>query len=115
MSRSPLEFLHHILDEIRYLDTSRRALTEAEFVNSETYHRAFSRSFEIIGEATKKLDRRFWESHPEIPWSYMAKMRDKLIHHYFGVDAEMLWQTAIEDVPTLKDSIEKLIKDIEAQ
>jgi uncharacterized protein with HEPN domain len=113
MSRSPLEYLKHIYDELLYLDQTSRAISSEEFSANPTYQKAFSRSLEIIGEATKQLSPEFCESHREIPWSYMAKMRDKLIHHYLGVDYEMIWQTVVEDIPQLRDSVNKIITELE--
>jgi len=112
MSRSPLEFLSHIYEELLYLEKTSGEISGSEFSNNVTYQKAFSRSFEIIGEATKQLSPEFCESHPDIPWSYMAKMRDKLIHHYFGVDYEMIWQTVEDDIPDLRRSIEKIVQDL---
>jgi len=65
--------------------------------------------FEIIGEATKQLNEEFRKRHSKIPWSYMAKMRDKLIHHYFGIDYQMVWRTVVEDVPELKASVRTIV------
>lgn len=90
MSPSPLEFLQHIQQEMEYLEHTRSLISKEEFSQDPTYQRAFSRSLEIIGEATKKLDKEFTSRHGDIPWSDMAKLRDKLIHHYFGIDYELV-------------------------
>jgi uncharacterized protein with HEPN domain len=60
------------------------------------------RELEIIGEASKNLSAEFKKSLPAIPWKDVAGMRDKLIHEYFGVDLETVWQTVKEDIPLLK-------------
>ncbi len=110
MSPSPLEYLKHIHDEMSYLMEASARLSEDAFAESATYQRAFARSFEIIGEATKHLGEDFRAKYPAVPWSYMAKMRDKLIHHYFGVDYEMVWRTAQEDVPAIKELLHVIIQ-----
>lgn len=115
MPPSPLEYLRHIFDELAYLEDTSRQISEEEFRNSPTYPRAFARSFEIIGEATKQLDKPFREKHSTLPWAYMAKMRDKLIHHYFGIDYEMVWLTVVEDISELKRSVQALLQQMEAQ
>ena len=105
----PLEYLKHILDELCYLEETSQMISEEEFSKNATYQRAFARSFEIIGEATKQLNEEFRKRHSKLPWSYMAKMRDKLIHHYFGIDYQMVWRTVLEDVPELKASVRTII------
>lgn len=115
MSLSPLEYLKHIYDELCYLEKARQGITSEEFFKNPTYQRAFARSFEIIGEATKQLDKTFREKHSTIPWSYMAKMRDKLIHHYFGIDYELVWLTVVQDIPELKNSVQEILKSKAAQ
>jgi len=73
--------------------------------------RAYSRSVEIIGEATKQLSKEFTDQHPETDWSLMAGMRDKLIHHYFGVDYAIVWDVVKNELPKLKTQIQELIKE----
>jgi len=69
------------------------------------------RQIEIIGEATKNLSKELRESHPKVPWQDIAGMRDKLIHHYFGVDMEEVWLTARDDVPILKAQVENILAE----
>ena len=71
--------------------------------------RAFVRSLEIIGEATKQVPQPFREEHPELPWRLMAGMRDRLIHDYGGVDYEIVWQTIAEDVPDLLAKLKAIL------
>lgn len=63
---------------------------------------AVIRCFEIIGEAVKNIAQDFKDKHSDIPWSKMAGMRDKLIHSYFGVDYETLWETIKKRIPEIK-------------
>ncbi len=63
----------------------------------------------ILGEATKRLSSEFRSRHPEIPWSDIMQMRDKLIHHYEKMDLVLIWQTATMDVPNLLEFVEQLI------
>lgn len=62
---------------------------------------AVVRNFEIIGEATKRISPEFKTSHSNIPWKKMAGMRDKLIHDYFHVDFETVWDAIAKDIPHL--------------
>lgn len=109
MSKQPKEYLKHILDEINYLLFSSKELTEEGFVQNETLRRAYSRSIEIIGEAAKKLPEEFTLKYPEVSWKSLAGMRDKLIHHYFSVDYEIVWDVIANELPRLKVQIEKIL------
>jgi uncharacterized protein with HEPN domain len=79
------------------------------FDRDETARRAFVRSIEIIGEATKKLPDDFRMAHPHIEWRAMAGMRDRLIHAYFGVDYEIVCDVASRKAPQLMREIEVLL------
>ncbi len=109
MSGSWIELLRHIMDEIKYLEENSSHLECEDFLASETLKRSFVRSIEIIGEASKKLPEEFRKEHSDIPWKKMAGMRDHLIHHYFGVDYDILWDVVKNKIPELKQQIAKLL------
>ena len=102
-----------------YLEDIIEAIDKtSEFINGITYDRfcqddrtlfAVIRALEIIGEATKRIPDSVRLEHSEIPWREMAGMRDKLIHDYTGVDRELVWKTATDDLPELKASIYHLL------
>ena len=79
MLLEPRDYLRHILSETAYLIRTSEGISAETFLVDETLQRAFVRSLEIIGEATKKLPENFRRSHPQVEWSAMAKMRDRLI------------------------------------
>jgi uncharacterized protein with HEPN domain len=105
MSFEPRDYLRHILVEADYLIGQSAGLTFEAFIANETLRRAFVRSLEIIGEATKKISDEFRAHHPAVEWRAMAGMRDRLIHDYFGVDYELVWDVVQTRIPELRVNI----------
>jgi uncharacterized protein with HEPN domain len=71
------------------------------------------RSLEVIGEAAKKMPDSMREKYPEIPWKRMTGMRDKLIHEYFGIDLEIVWEVVTNELPPIKPLIQKVLEEEE--
>ncbi len=108
MSISEINLIRHILDEINYLILTSNDLEYEELIKNPTLQKAFVRSLEIVGEATKKLPPEFRNSNPKIEWRSMAAMRDRLIHNYFDVDYHIVWDVIKNHLPDLKMKLEKL-------
>ncbi|SHG66984.1 Uncharacterized conserved protein, contains HEPN domain [Flavobacterium micromati] len=106
-----IEFIRHIYVEVRFILDSMSKVSEDEFYEDEILKRAITRAFEIIGEATKNLSLDFRLKYNNVPWSYMAKLRDRIIHHYQGVDFEMIWNITRENIPELDLQITKIINE----
>ncbi len=83
-----------------------------EFLMDKKTQNAVIRSLEFIGEAAKKIPVEIKDKYSDIPWRYMAGMRDKLIHEYHGVDLSIVWQVIREEIPVIKPVIEKLEKEL---
>jgi uncharacterized protein with HEPN domain len=111
MSVSTRELLQHILDEAEYLVRTTESLQKRKFLEDETLRRAFVRSLEIIGEAAKKIPSDVREAIPGIEWRAITGMRDRLIHAYFGVDYELVWDVVTRKVPELRELIEASLRD----
>lgn len=110
MSFSPPEYLRHILDETTFLIEHAHGLDFASFCRNEIIRRAFVRSLEIIGEATKQLPADFRDAHPQVDWRGMAGMRDRVIHGYFAVNDHLVWEAVSEKVPVLHDQIRTILR-----
>lgn len=101
-------YLEHILGAIAKIEGFVVGISRNDFDQSELIQDAIIRNIEIIGEATKKISKSFTQNHPEVPWSSMAGMRDKLIHDYLDVDLDVVWKTVEVDMPLLKTLISRL-------
>jgi uncharacterized protein with HEPN domain len=88
-------------------------MTYEQFSHDRKTLNAVVRSIEIIGEAAKQLPDTLKARYTELPWREITGMRDKLIHAYFGMDTETLWQTIKENIPPLKQTIQRMQKDQE--
>lgn len=104
-------YLTHILEEIEFLMKEINELSYEDFIESELYTRAFSRSIEIIGEATKNLPNDFRLSNSNVEWKKLAGIRDKIIHHYFGVDYDIIWDLVTVKLPAVQVKIKNILEN----
>ena len=84
-------------------------LTRGQFGRSKIHHYAIIRTLEVIGEAAGKVSQDFRDAHPEIPWKDLISMRNRLIHEYFQIDLDKVWDTVQKDIPSLIRLIEPLV------
>ena len=105
--RSDGTFLLHIYEALNDIASYTKD-GQAEFFAERMRQDAVERKFEIIGEAVKNLSPGFLEKYPNVDWSYMAKFRDLLSHHYFGIDLDVVWSITQEDVPQALKQIKEI-------
>ena len=110
MSASMTPYLQHILTETQYLLDRAQGVERETFLHDETLNRAFVRSLEIIGEAVKQLSNDIKERHSHLEWRAMAGMRDRLIHGYFGVDYDIVWDVVTNKIPVLQREVEHILR-----
>ena len=103
-------YLQHILDAIERVERFLRGFTFATFAPDEKTVAATIRQLEIIGEAANNLTKEFKQAHPEILYRRMIDMRNVVIHEYFGVEEQTVWNTSQEDLPKLKQQIAKILE-----
>lgn len=108
MSKDETVYLQHILDCIgrivEYTAQGKDAFDESHMIQD-----AVLRNLEVIGEAVKHISAEFRAAHPEVAWSRLAGMRDILIHHYFGVRLETVWNVVEYELPKLQRHVEQLL------
>lgn len=112
MKRDPSIYLKDILDNMERAERFVKGMDYLEFENDEKTHYAVIRCIEIIGEATKNITHSIRKKYPQIPWKDIAGMRDKLIHFYFGVNLERVWDTVKYDIPKIKPLIKDVYNDL---
>jgi uncharacterized protein with HEPN domain len=107
-------YLHHILDAISHVEDFSKGITSASDLKDHPLERAgIERMLTIIGEAAKNLSPQLRKEFPDIPWKATAGMRDKIMHHYFGVDYEAVFETVRVDLPHLRQGISIILSDSE--
>ena len=103
-------YLEHIIDAVKDIESFTRGLTKSQFLKNKLRQSAVIRQLEIIGEASKNLPENFREKYSEVEWKKIAGTRDKIIHHYFGIDLNTVWDIIQEDIPDLKEKILKIMQ-----
>ncbi len=110
--RRDIDYLQDIHESLRRIQHFAEGLTFEAFLEDIKTQDAILRNFEVIGEATKQLSETLRTHYAKFPWRELARMRDKLIHHYFGVSYEIVWQV-VQEVPQLLSEIERILRDFE--
>lgn len=110
--KTDIIFINHILDSIAAIKSFSLDLTKEELASNRLKQSAIVREIEVIGEAVKNLSDTLKNNHKEIEWKEIIGTRDKMIHHYFGLDLNVIWLIIQNDLPVLKDKLEKIKKSM---
>lgn len=105
--------LEHILQAIAKIEEYTKGMTKQQLLEDSLHLHATAYNVQIIGEAVYKLTNEYKSSHSETPWRMIEKMRHILVHDYFAVDVDIMWLVIEDDIPVLKQQVEKYIKEFE--
>lgn len=109
--RDYTDFLNDIYNSINNGIAFINEMSFEDFSKDEKTQYALIRAIEVIGEASKKIPSEIKDISKDIPWREISGMRDLLIHDYFGVNIRVVWETGKNDLPELKEKIQRLIQD----
>lgn len=107
-----LDYLNDILESISDIREFTAGMDKESFFNDKKTIKAVVRSLEVIGEAASKLPLNIRGLYSEIPWQETIAMRNRLIHEYFGVDLDIVWQTIEEDLEPLDKTVKRIIEEM---
>jgi len=113
MNKEDIVFIEHILECIANIELFLSGVSKEEFFDNKEKQSAVVHQIEVIGEAAKNLTKEFRDKYPQVEWKEAIGTRDKIIHHYFGVDLETVWETVKINLPKLKEQMLKIKKEIQ--
>ncbi|MBX3289872.1 MAG: DUF86 domain-containing protein [Acidobacteria bacterium] len=112
-SRNDKLFLYDILESCKRIGEYTGGIEENVFKESRMLQDALVRNIEIIGEAAKNLTTEITDANSDLPWKEIMRMRDKIIHHYFRIDLDVVWQTVTFDIPVLEKRVAEIYEGLE--
>jgi len=106
--RDPDLLVEDILEALRKISLYTAGIGQEEFRQDPKTIDAVIRNLEILGEATRQLPMEFTIQHPAVPWRQIAGLRNRIVHEYFAVDLEIVWQVIRNDLPKLEAQLKSL-------
>lgn len=103
-------YLGHMLESARKVSQKACGIERSEYDQDENLRLALTHLLQVIGEAASRVSRPLRDTHPQIEWSAIIGMRQKVIHDYMNVDEDVVWETALRDIPPLIAALENLTK-----
>ena len=104
-------YLNHILDSINAIEEFSKNITKEELASNRLKRSAIIREIEVIGEAVKNISSILQKKYPKVGWKNISGTRDKMIHHYFGVDLNIVWDIIKVDLPVLRKQVDLILKE----
>lgn len=115
MKKDELLYFLHIRDAIKKISEYSSDVDEQNFLKNTMLQDALVRQIEIIGEASNKISINTRNKYKNVPWKQIIGMRNRIIHEYFGVRLDVVWDTVRNNIPGLKDDINKIIDELTPQ
>lgn len=112
MKRHYTLFIEDIYDAINEIEKFTKGMKEKDFLRDGKAQSAVAWKILTIGEATKNIPRSIRSKYKEIPWSDLAKMRDRIAHSYFGVSYEIVWAVVKKELPAIKPVIKRILEEL---
>jgi len=109
------DYLNDILESIEDIKEFTKEMSFEDFSKDRKTIKAVVRSLEVIGEVVNRIPQNIQEMYPETPWKEIISMRNKLIHEYFGVDIDIVWQTKDEDLIPLEKTVKQMISNLSSR
>ena len=103
----------HILEAIEKLEVVVNTKTKEEFLDDWFVHDAVLKNFIVIGEAISQIDEELKQKFPNVDWRGAKSMRNFIVHEYFSVDNNFVWETIFETIPTFKIQIKNILNSFE--
>ncbi len=108
--RADMDFLADCKEAILRISAYTEDLSYEQFLEDKKTQDAVARNLEIIGEAAKNVSEELKRKYPQVPWQDLAGVRDKLIHHYFGVNFDIVWNIVRQELPNVLSQLEGILK-----
>ena len=112
MKKDDSVYLHHIMDALVQIEHYMDNVSHEEFFSSRLLQDGVIRQLEVMGEAARNLSEDLRNEHPEIPWRQMVGLRNRMIHAYFNVDLQIIWEIVQGDIPDLLQKMKQILDAI---
>ncbi len=113
MKRNLTLYLKDILEAMESIEKFVEGMSFEDFRMDDKTSSAVIRKFEVIGEASRNIPNSIRRKYPDIPWKELVGFRDKLIHFYFGIKYEIVWDTIKIEIPKLKPRLKAILSEFE--
>jgi uncharacterized protein with HEPN domain len=110
MRKNEAVYLLHILDAINQIETYTAGLSYLQFYQDRLIQDGVIRQLEIVGEACRSLSEEFRTQYPDLPWSQIIGLRNRLVHAYFDINLGIIWDIVHADIPPLKVEVGRLLE-----
>ncbi len=112
MKKDDSVYLHHIIDAFLQIEHYTESVSHEEFLHNRLLQDGVIRQLEVMGEAARNLSENLRNEHPQLPWRQMIGLRNRMIHAYFNVDLQIIWEIIKGDIPDLKQKMKQILDAI---